>query len=413
MAKGFSDTQLRALLNKPPATRVELNDDKVDGLMLRIGPRGRASWTYRFRVRGAGGTTARGTLLNGRRFHRVALGTYPSVSIKAARAKASLYAEAVERGENPIHTLEENAVDRRDTVGALIDDYLFHADKTMRSARNAKWNLDRHMRPKWGDMPAGTVKERDARKLVEDVQKGDGADQKEGRLKNGAAAEIRKWGSMLFEWARRSGRVKSNPFRDIEAPRLQSRQRFLTMPEARAVWAATDQLDYPWREAFRLLILTGCREMEICSARRSWYDAKAATLLIPPERYKSGRDFLVTLSPEANRILKGLPVFNEGDCLFSTTNGAKPIAGIARKTIDLLQSKAEAILKHPMKRFSLHDLRRTVRTHLSRLGVTDVVAELVLGHALSGLAARYNVYGFADEKRNALGKWEKALTGRT
>ena len=69
----------------------------------------------------------------------MSLGTYPAVSIKAARAKASLYAEATERGENPIDTLEENAVDRRDTVAALIDDYLTHAEQTMRSARNAKW----------------------------------------------------------------------------------------------------------------------------------------------------------------------------------------------------------------------------------------------------------------------------------
>lgn len=409
MSKGLSDVQLKALLAKPPAERVELKDDKVDGLTLRVGPRGRPTWTYRFRVRGAGGTTARGTQLNGRRYHRVSLGAYPAVSIKAARAKAGLYAEAVERGENPIDGLEENAVDRRDTVADLIDDFLTHADRTMRSARNAKWILDRHMRPKWKDMPAGTVKERDARKLVADVRKGDADDQEAGRLRNGAAAEVRKWGSMLFEWGRREGRVKANPFRDIPAPKLERRQRFLTMVEAKAVWAATDQLAYPWGEAIRLLMLTGCRESEISSARWAWYDAKAATLLIPPEHYKSGRDFLVTLPNEAKRIIDGLPLFNGGDFMLSTTNGVKPIAGVARKTLNLLHTKAEKILGYPMKRFSLHDLRRTVRTHLSRLGVSDVVAELVLGHALKGLQARYNVYGFADEKRVALQKWAVEL----
>jgi integrase len=116
------------------------------------------------------------------------------------------------------------------------------------------------------------------------------------------------------------------------------------------------------------------------------------------------------LSNEAKRVVDGLPRFNGGDFMLSTTNGKKPIAGVARKTLNLLHTKSEKILGHPMNRFSLHDIRRTVRTHLSRLQVTDVVAELVLGHALKGLQARYNVYGFADEKRAALQLWAADLS---
>lgn len=410
MAKSLSDTLLKALVNNPPAARLELKDDKIDGLAVRVGPRGRPTWTFRFRVRGAGGTTSRGTQLNGSRYHRVPLGCYPAVSIKAARAKASLYAEAIERGENPIDSLEENAIDRRDTVATLIDDYVTHTQRTMRSHKNAKWILDRHMRPRWGELPAGTIKERDARNLIADVQKGDEEDQKAKRLRNGAAAEIRKWGSMLFEWARRSGRVKANPFREIPAPKLERRQRFLTMREAKAVWAASYKLDYPWGPAIRLLMLTGCRESEICSARWAWFDPKAGTLLIPPEHYKSGRDFLVALPSEAVAIADGITRFNGGDFMLTTTNGEKPIAGVARKTLDVLHEKAEKVLGSPMKRFALHDFRRTVRTHLSRLGVTEVVAELVLGHTLKGLQARYNLFGFVDEKREALQRWASELT---
>ena len=32
MPKGLSDVQLKALLNNPPPSRIELQDDKVDGL---------------------------------------------------------------------------------------------------------------------------------------------------------------------------------------------------------------------------------------------------------------------------------------------------------------------------------------------------------------------------------------------
>lgn len=410
MAKGITDRELKALLDKPPAQRVELNDGTIDGLMIRVGPRGRPTWTLRFRVRGAGGITDRGTKLNGTRYHRVSLGTYPTVSIKVARQKAAGYLAALEGGEDPIASLEDQAIRRRDTVQALVDEYLIHAEQSMRSWRNAKWKLNRHLLPVWGERPAGTITERDAMKLVEDVRKGV-PDPTTGITvpRNGAASEIRKWGSMLFEWARKHGKVKTNPFKDVPVPKLGQRQRYLSMEEARAVWKAASELREPWRQAVRLLMLTGCRENEICAARWQWFDHADKNLVVPPEHYKSGRNFLVTLTTQAMAAIDTLTRWNGGDFMFSTTNGEKPVAGIARKVIDDLHVKAEAILERPMARFALHDLRRTVRTHLSRLGVDDVVAELVLGHVLKGLQARYNVYGFANEKRAALTLWADEL----
>ena len=99
-------------------------------------------------------------------------------------------------------------------------------------------------------------------------------------------------------------------------------------------------------------MLTGCRESEICGAQWSEYDAKAGTLLIPPERYKSGRTFLVPLSGQAKAIIESLQRFNGGDFMLSTTNGEKPIAGVARKTLNVLHEQAEKILKRPMPRFN-------------------------------------------------------------
>jgi hypothetical protein len=45
--------------------------------------------------------------------------------------------------------------------------------------------------------------------------------------------------------------------------------------------------------------------------------------------------------------------------------------------------------------------------------VSDVVAELVIGHALKGIEARYNLYGYPDEKREALQKWATELTTKS
>ena len=59
--------------------------------------------------------------------------------------------------------------------------------------------------------------------------------------------------------------------------------------------------------------------------------------------------------------------------------------------------------------FTPHDLRRTFRTRLAELGVSEIVAEKLLGHKFERIMAIYNRHSYADEKREALGKWETSL----
>lgn len=406
----LTDVRLRALLDHPPSERLELKDGTVDGLTLRVGPRGRPTWTFRFRVRGEGGITERGTMLNGVRYHRVSLGSYPDVTIKEARRKAAAYADDAAAGRNPLTDFEERAIDKRDTVAALVEDYIAHAKQSMRSWRNAKWTLERHMVSAWGERPAGGITDSDAKSLITKVAKGT-PDPETGVAapRRGAANEARKWGSLLFQWGIDERRIKTNPFAKVKAPKLGTRQRYLSMNEARAVWTAACDMREPWGHAIRLLMLTGCREMEICAARWPWLDAQKAELIVPPEHYKSGRHFLVCLPVEAMSVIQSLTRWNEGDFMLSTTNGEKPIAGVPRKIIDQLHKSAEKILGETMPRFALHDFRRSVRTHLSRLKVDAHVAEMVLGHAIKGLRASYDVYGYVGEKRHALTLWATDL----
>jgi hypothetical protein len=63
----------------------------------------------------------------------------------------------------------------------------------------------------------------------------------------------------------------------------------------------------------------------------------------------------------------------------------------------------------PMPRWTLHDLRRTVRTNLSKLGVGQEHAERVVAHLPSGIRAVYDHYSFLPEKRAALEKWATHL----
>jgi len=59
--------------------------------------------------------------------------------------------------------------------------------------------------------------------------------------------------------------------------------------------------------------------------------------------------------------------------------------------------------------FTLHDLRRTCRTGLGRLGVARDIAELVINHRPRGIVATYDIHAYLDEKRAALERWSAHL----
>ncbi len=133
---------------------------------------------------------------------------------------------------------------------------------------------------------------------------------------------------------------------------------------------------------------------EVDFGRRLW--------TIPAERMKGDRAHEVPLSPDALALLKSLPRFNAGDFVFSTTSGAKPVNGFskAKERLDKLSG---------VTGWKFHDLRRTMRTHLSALPVQDMVRELVIAHAKPGLHKVYDRHSYEAEKRECLELWEARL----
>jgi hypothetical protein len=56
-----------------------------------------------------------------------------------------------------------------------------------------------------------------------------------------------------------------------------------------------------------------------------------------------------------------------------------------------------------------HDLRRLVRSGLSRLKVAEEVREAVLAHVRPGIKKNYDIYDYYHEKREALMQWAQRL----
>ena len=65
--------------------------------------------------------------------------------------------------------------------------------------------------------------------------------------------------------------------------------------------------------------------------------------------------------------------------------------------------------KPAVRRFTPHDLRSTVKSHLRALGVPRDISEMCLNHKLSGVEGIYDRHTYFEERREALGKWAGVL----
>jgi integrase len=104
-------------------------------------------------------------------------------------------------------------------------------------------------------------------------------------------------------------------------------------------------------------------------------------------------------------LLKQLPRL--GDYVF-TTDSETHISGYAKG-----KSRLDAFIAasgDPLPPWTLHDLRRTVSSHMARLGLSKDIRGRVLNHAVQGVTERhYTPYDFAAEKRSALDRWAAEL----
>jgi integrase len=163
-------------------------------------------------------------------------------------------------------------------------------------------------------------------------------------------------------------------------------------------------MGYPYGPLIRLLVLTGQREREVSDMTWSEINFDQALWTIPAVRMKGDRAHEVPLAPKTLALLRSLPRFSAGEFVFTTTDGAKAVNGFskAKVRIDRLSG---------VEKWKFHDLRRTMRTHLSALPVQDMVRELVIAHARPGLQKVYDQHTYRSKKRECLELWAARLKG--
>lgn len=421
----FTDKALQAL--KARKTRYEVVEDGGSGLTIRVSPRGVKTFCYLYRFDG--------------KPRRLVLGRYRDAALEPlgkpsdrdgrgllyltladARVKLAEARKLRDGGIDPsTPALEQRQRERKaSTVSDLIDDFLekyAERHKKASSAAEDKRQLKKDVKPAWGDRKATSITRHDVVELLDAVV-ARGSPVAANRL----LAVIRK----MFKWVVKRGVLHANPAADIDRPggKEASRERILTDDEIAEVWAASAGLPKPYGPFVKLLLVLGQRRGETAGMRRSELDMTAKLWTIPAARTKNGLAHEVPLPPMALGIIEPIlgKMSAKEDCLFkSGRKGDAPLAEFknAKRKLDaaIIKARKERALEAgtdpeevaPPPHWTLHDLRRTMRTNLSRLRLDPEICERVINHVPAGVRRVYDLHQFRDEKREVLNGWATRL----
>lgn len=376
---------------KPRAgAQAEHFDSAVKGLALRVGARGKA-WNFHY-----------SNPRDGRRA-RVALGSYPALSLAAARAKAVSMRGYVEDGRDPRELAAAEAAAEM-TLADLIESYLIkHVRPNLRSAPAIERRLRKNVLPMIGGVRLAELHRRDISRVIDPIL-ARGRPVEAGRVFEDTRAMLR--------WAVGRGDLDHAPTEGMRKPSgSKPRERVLSDPEIRTLWHGLPRAlrrSKACQRIIRLCLVTGQRVGEVAGMRRDELDLDGRTWRLPGERTKNGTAHDVPLSDFATLIIREAlaDVGDDAVFVFPAGEGSLPPHAVAR-TIGRAQDR------FGIQQWTAHDLRRTTLTNLAQLGVAPIVAGAVANHLsvtkASITLSVYTRYSYAREKREALDLWAERL----
>jgi integrase len=374
-----------------------------DGLYLRKQTRDGASWTLRYRFAG--------------KEHWLTLGNYPDMSLAQARIEARLARVLLDKQQNPLSVRRAALQEERQkgSLKALCEDW-YRAEVQARGLKHPgvpRRYLDKYLLPKLGRLAASDITPADVARVLDDLK---------GRAPT-AANDLLRFMRRIFAFGVRRRFVTSNPAADF-SPRLDAggterpRNRALGADELARLFEKireTPNFGDDNLLAIKLLLALCVRKGELLGARWTEFDLDAKTTAgavwhLPASRTKTGESLDIPLAPAVVEWFSALRVLAAGSEFVFPKRRRDPRERVPHMGIDTLNVALQRVA-HELPHFTLHDLRRTARTHLAALGVRREVAERCLGHKLHGVEGTYDRHDYFKERRAALESWTTLLLG--
>jgi integrase len=368
----LTDRAITALKPAPKGKRHFLYDALCPGLAVRVTDTGAKAFVLVGRFGGSRNPTAR------------SIGRVGSVSLARARVQAREWLAQMADGHDPA---EVKRTAEAGTLRAIAQD---HHAKEGSKLRTAEWRWgvwERHILPVLGDRQIGDIKRSEIVRLMDRVREGSGP-----VMANRVLNLLRR----TMNWhAVRSDDFRSPIVRGMTNPE-QSRDRVLSDDELRAIWAATYSASSlgVFGQYIRFLLLTAARRSEAAEMR--WDELKDGVWLLPAARNKTAQDLARPLSGAALAVIAERRSLG-GEFVFA-------VSAMGR-------GKAKLDGASGTEGWTIHDLRRTARSLMSRAGVPSDHAERCLGHVIGGVCGVYDRHRYLEEMLIAYEKLSALIAG--
>lgn len=355
------------------------------------------------------------------------LGTYTTLSLAEARRTAKelrarvsighdVAAEKQERKQTAVAKIEEKKSAL--TVAQLADEYFERRIVGHWKHPNiVRSRIERDIKPNIGKLALKDVRPMHIDAMLQAI------------VKRGApttANDVLRWVRRMFDHAVKLHLVEYNPataFNVSDAGgKEEARDRWLNRTELVQLFEAMRNAKGFTLENFltvKLLLLLAVRKQELTAAKVSEFDLEKKVWHLPAERTKTSVAINIPLAPSAVECLRQLIELGHSDeyLLPARKRQERMLPHIHENTLNVAMSKVKPLivstpdkpLDGGMGNFTIHDFRRTARTHLSALGVIPHIAERCLNHKIDGVEGIYDRHDYLDERREALTKWSEYL----
>jgi integrase len=401
MPMHLTDKLAKALRVNPGSADALYWDDEVRGLGLRVkAPSAKAkdgakAWVIQYR--NADHVS-----------RRMTLGRFPTLTTHLARKRAKQLLADASLGKDPAE--DKQAARKAVTVSQLCAEYLKAGEGRIKPSTLAadRGRIEAHVKPLLGSRTVASLRPSDVEKFMRDITAGKTAKEKPtagtktkpgrgGIIRGGAAAAIRVTEMLgtVLQRAVRDGVLATNPARGLRRKKEQPIPPTFAFDTVTAVGAAMREIEGEELEKFkalrpatvtaldavRVLVLTGCRRMEVLTLQ--WGDVDFAGRCFRFRDTKTGKQ----VRPIGRAALDHLASFRPkdakpGDYVFAGLSKAGHFVGLPKSWARIAtRAKVEAV--------SLHGLRHWFASAAAEMNYSDFVIGGMLGHAKRGITGRY------------------------
>ncbi len=347
----------------------------------------------------------------------LALGIYPAVSLKGARAGREKAKELLAKGVDPsIAKQEEKEAAKQaaaNTYETIAREYHGLKAGGWSEAHASKWLRmnELYLFPTLGNKAIAALKAKDVLSALRKVEI-------KGILST--AQDLQQMAGQVFRYAVQTGRIEQNPVPDLKgALKPHVPKHFAAVIHPVVVGGLLRSIDVysgspVTQAALKLSALCFQRPGNIRSMKWDWIDFEDTMMTIPAEAMKrtlhgkvNGRPHLVPLSNQAKEILKELkPLTIHSEYVFPGARTAK--RPMSENTINAALKRMDFSTDEHVS----HGFRAMARTMIAEQmqGINPEMVEAQLAHGKSGpLGSAYDRAEYIAQRREMMQRWADYL----